>query len=194
MSRVYVSTLALLLVSALSPVSHPALSTFVDGSNVGAVRSPAQQPAIKFEPTEGVPTFAVRPPVLRLKPGAVVESRTFSHAGDYYERKTGGPWSGEVGPFYFEGATPDDTLVVKIVRLRPNRDTAVSAVNPTSISAVARDSRTRIFNDPLPARRFVWRLDRTRNVGILEISELRVQADRGAVPADARPHGRGPGR
>ena len=87
MSRVYVSTLALLLVSALSPVSHPALRTFVDGSNVDAVRSPAQQPAIKFEPTEGVPTFAVRPPVLRLKPGAVVETRTFSKAGDYYDEK-----------------------------------------------------------------------------------------------------------
>src|SRR5262249_18294710 len=62
-----------------------------------------------------------------------------------------------------------DTLVVKIVRLRPNRDTAVSAVTPTSISAVAGDSRTRMLNDPLPARRFVWKLDRTRNVGILEI-------------------------
>jgi amidase len=45
----------------------------------------------------------------------------------------------------------------------------VSAVNPTGISAVAGDSRTRMINDPLPARRFVWRLDRARNVGILDI-------------------------
>ena len=38
-----------------------------------------QPPApIKFEPTAGVPTFAVRDPVLRLKPGAIVETRTFS--------------------------------------------------------------------------------------------------------------------
>ena len=64
-----------------------------------------------------MPTFAVRPPVLRLRPGAVVETRTFSRPGDYYE-KAGGPWPGEVGPFYIEGATPDDTLVVRIVRLR----------------------------------------------------------------------------
>jgi len=169
MSRVYVSTLALLLVAALSPVSHPALRTLVDGSSAAAVGSAAQPPAIKFEPTEGVPTFAVRPPVLRLKPGAVVETRTFSKAGDYYDEKAGGPWPGEVGPFFIEGATPDDTLVVKIVRLRPNRDTAISAVNPTGISAVAGDSRTRILNDPLPARRFVWRLDRARNVGVLDL-------------------------
>ena len=123
---------------------------------------------IKFEPTEGVPTFAVRPPVLKLKPGAVVETRTFSKPGDYYE-KSGGPWPGEVGPFLIEGATTSDTLVVRILKLRPNRDAAVSAVNPTGISAVSSDSRTRMLNDPLPARRFEWRLDRTRNVGILEL-------------------------
>lgn len=123
---------------------------------------------IKFEPTSGVPTFAVRDPVLRVKPGDTVESRTFSRPGDYYER-AGGAWPGEVGPFYIEGATPNDTLVVRIVRLRLNRDTAVSSVSPNGISAVAGDSRTRMLNDPLPARRYEWKLDRGRNVGILEI-------------------------
>jgi acetamidase/formamidase len=123
---------------------------------------------ITHDPTRGVPTFALREPVLRVKPGDIVETRTFSRPGDYYER-AGGPWPGEVGPFHIEGATPDDTLVVRILKLRPNRDTAVSAVNPAGISAVAADSRTRMLNDPLPARRFVWRLDRARNVGILDL-------------------------
>jgi amidase len=128
-----------------------------------------QAPApIKFEPTSGVLTFAVREPVLRIKPGAIVESRTFSRPGDYYER-AGGAWPGEVGPFYIEGATPNDTLVVRILRIRLNRDRAVSAVNPNGISAVAGDARTRILNDPLPQRRYEWTLDRTRQVGILEI-------------------------
>ena len=122
----------------------------------------------RFTPTAGVPTFAVREPVLRIKPGDIVESQTFSKPGDYYER-AGGPWPGEVGPFLIEGLTPQDTLVVKIVRLRPNRDSAVSAVVPMGISAVAGDNRTRILNDPLPARRFEWRLDRQRNVGILDL-------------------------
>jgi acetamidase/formamidase len=128
----------------------------------------AQPAPITFEPTSGVQTFAVREPVLRLKPGAIVQTRTFSKPGDYYER-AGGAWPGEVGPFYIEGATPDDTLVVRILRLRPNRDSAVSAVNPNGISAVAADARTRMLNDPLPARRFEWKLDRSRGVGILEI-------------------------
>jgi acetamidase/formamidase len=130
-------------------------------------QSPAPAP-VKFEPTSGVQTFAVREPVLRIKSGAVVESRTFSRPGDYYER-AGGAWPGEVGPFHIEGATPNDTLVVKILRLRLNRDSAVSAVNPNGISAVAGDSRTRMLNEPLPARRYEWKLDRTRNVGILDL-------------------------
>jgi acetamidase/formamidase len=129
---------------------------------------PADADTIKFEPTAGVPTFAVRPPVLRLKPGDIVESRTFSKPGDYYE-KDGGPWPGEVGPFYIDGATPADTLVVRILRVRPNRDTAVSNVRPNGISAVAADGRTRMLNDPLPGRRFVWKLDRARNTGSLDI-------------------------
>jgi len=121
---------------------------------------------ITFTPTAGVPTFAVREPVLRLKPGATVETKTFSKPGDYYE---GGAWPGEVGPFHIEGAAPGDTLVVKILRLRPNRDTAVSRYNPGGISGVAGDGRTRMLNDPLPARAFTWRLDRERMVGILDM-------------------------
>ena len=72
------------------------------------------QQTIKYEPTAGVQTFAVREPVLRIKPGAVVETRTFSRSGDYYEGK-GGPWPGEVGPFFestdttFKGSFPINT-------------------------------------------------------------------------------------
>ena len=119
-----------------------------------------------FTPTAGVPTFAVRPPVLTLTPGTIVETRTFSLPGDYYE---GGAWPGEVGPFHIEGATPGDTLVVKILKLRPNRDTAVSRYNPQNISGIAADSRTRMLNDPLPARTFTWRLDLARMIGVLDL-------------------------
>ena len=133
------------------------------------VDATARADTLTFTPTSGVPTFAVREPVLRIKPGDIVETQTFSKPGDYYDPATAGPWPGEVGPFYVEGVTPQDTLVVKILKLRPNRDTAISAVRPNGISAVAADGRTRMLNDPLPARRFVWQLDRTRNVGILDL-------------------------
>jgi acetamidase/formamidase len=123
----------------------------------------------KFTPAAGVQTFAVRPPVLTVKPGDTVETQTFSRPGDYYDPQKAGPWPGEVGPFHIEGAAPGDTLVVRILKLAPNRDVAISNVTPTSISGVAGDSRTRMLNDPLPARRFVWRLDRQRMRGILDL-------------------------
>jgi amidase len=124
---------------------------------------------ITYEPSAGVPTFAVRDPVLRIKPGTTVQTRTFSKPGDYYDPKVAGPWPGEVGPFHIEGAEPGDTLVVRVLRLRPNRDNAISNVTPGGISGVAADSRTRLLNEPLPARRFVWQLDRARNVGIIDL-------------------------
>jgi len=122
---------------------------------------------VRYEPIAGVLTFAVRPPVLRITPGTTVESRTFSKPGDYYTPE-GGPWPGEVGPFYIEGATPGDTLVVRILKVRPNRDSAVSTIG-ASLSAVAGDSRLKILNDPIPSKRYLWRLDRQRMVGILDL-------------------------
>jgi amidase len=123
----------------------------------------------KFVPTSGVQTFAVREPVLRVTPGDIVETQTFSKPGDYYDPQTAGPWPGEVGPFYVEGAAPGDTLVVRILKLTPNRDVAISSLRRAGISAVASDSSTRMLNDPLPERRFVWRLDRQRMIGILDL-------------------------
>lgn len=143
--------------------------------SVGVAASRAAAQAITYEPTSGVPTFAVRDPVLRIKPGTTVETRTFSRPGDYYDPKTAGPWPGEVGPFFIETAEPGDTLVVRILRLRPNRDIAISNVAPGGISGVAADSRTRMLNEPLPARRFVWRLDRTRNVGVVDLPNSSVK-------------------
>jgi len=121
---------------------------------------------ITFTPTSGVQTFAVREPVLRLAPGTIVQTKTFSRPGDYYE---GGAWPGEVGPFFIEGAAPGDTLVVRILKLRPNRDTAVSRYSPYNISGVAGDNRTRMLNDPLPARSFTWKIDSTRTIGTLDL-------------------------
>ena len=147
---------------------RPVLVSSLTLMSLLALQGPAGAETHRFEPTAGVPTCAVRPPVLKVKPGDTVETRTFSKPGDYYDA-AGGPWPGEVGPFYVEGATPNDTLVVRILKVRPNRDTAVSAVNPGGISAVVADGRTRMLNDPLPARRFVWRLDRSRSVGVLDL-------------------------
>ena len=58
----------------------------------GATNATAQGTTHKFTPTTGVQTFAVRPPVLRVKAGDTVETQTFSRPGDYYTPEKAGPW------------------------------------------------------------------------------------------------------
>lgn len=133
----------------------------------------AQSPK-KFTPTKGVQTFAVREPVLRVKPGDVIEPETLY--GGYYA-EDGGAWPGEVGPFYVEGATRNDTLVVKIRRLRTNRDHAVSTHTPGFISAVAGDRYTRMLNEPIPRRRYVWRIEQNGTRGVLDLPNSKKKLD-----------------
>jgi amidase len=126
----------------------------------------------RLRPTTGHATFAVRPPILTVKPGDVVESESLW--GEWYE-KAGGKWPGEVGPIAIEGAEPGDTLVVEILKVRPNRDTAVSTQGGR-FGALVPDSRTAFLNDPFPQGRFVWRLDRQRMTGTLDLPNSRMKA------------------
>jgi acetamidase/formamidase/creatinine amidohydrolase/Fe(II)-dependent formamide hydrolase-like protein len=119
----------------------------------------------RFKPTVGHPTFAVRPPVLTVKPGDVVESESLW--GEWYE-KAGGKWPGEVGPIAIEGAEPGDTLVVEILKVRPNRDTAVSTQGGR-FGALVPDEWTAMLNDTFPRGRYVWRLDRERMTGTVDL-------------------------
>lgn len=105
----------------------------------------------RLKPRVGYPTFAVRPPVLTVKPGDLVETESLWGGG--YETE-GGQSPGEVGPIAVAGASPGDTLVVEILKVRPNRDTAVST----------QDGR-----DPFPRGRYVWRLDRERMTGTVDL-------------------------
>ena len=136
------------------------------------VSSAPAQDTVRFTPTVGHPTFAVRPPVLRIKPNTVLISSTMH--GPYYTRD-GGAFPGEVGPFYIEGATPNDMLVVKIIRVRPNTDLAAAQIY-SDFGGLATDSRVRLLNDPIPARRYLWRLDRQRMTGTTELPDSRMRS------------------
>ena len=119
----------------------------------------------RLKPTVGHPTFAVRPPVLTVKPGDVLESESLW--GEWYE-KAGGAWPGEVGPIAIEGAEPGDTLVVEVLKVRPNRDTAVSTQG-ARFGALVPDRGTAMLNEPFPRGRYVWRLDRQRMRGTVDL-------------------------
>jgi creatinine amidohydrolase len=119
----------------------------------------------RFKPTAGHPTFAVRDPVLTVKPGDVLESETLW--GEWYE-KAGGKWPGEVGPIAIAGAEPGDTLVVEVLKVRPNRDTAVSTQGGR-FGALVPDGGTAMLNPAFPRGRYVWRLDRQRLTGTVDL-------------------------
>jgi len=118
-----------------------------------------------LKPSGGHATFAVRAPVLTVKPGDVLESETLW--GDWYE-KPGGKWPGEVGPVAIDGAEPGDTLVVEVLKVRPNRDTAVSTQGGR-FGALVPDGGTAMLNPDFPRGRYVWRLDRAAMTGSVEL-------------------------
>ena len=140
----------------------------------GSLPARAETKRFKPAPGSGAPTFAVREPVLRVQPGDTVETETLY--GEWYER-AGGKWPGEVGPFYIEGATLNDTLVVRIIRLRLNRDHAVSTHTPGGISAVASDRYTRMLNDPIPQRRYIWKIEKDGTVGVLDLPDSKKRVE-----------------
>ncbi|HSB60748.1 MAG TPA: creatininase family protein [Vicinamibacteria bacterium] len=140
---------------------------------------PAPGATHRLEPTVGHPTFAVRPPVLTVEPGDVLESETLW--GEWYE-KEGGAWPGEVGPVAIHGAEPGDTLVVEVLKVRPNRDTAVSTQG-ARFGALVPDRGTAMLNEPFPRGRYVWRLDRRRMTGTVDLPGSRI----GRVTVPLRP-------
>ncbi len=137
------------------------------------------QDTLRFTPSVGHPTFAVRDPVMHIKPGTVLISNTMF--GPYYTEE-GGAFPGEVGPFYVDGATTNDMLVVEVIRVRPNHDIAASQIY-SDFGGLATDSRVRLLNDPIPARRYVWSLDHERMTGSTELPDSRM----GSIEIDLQP-------
>lgn len=129
------------------------------------------QDTVRFTPTVQQPTFAVREPVLRIKSGTVLVSKT--HFGPYYSEQ-GGAFPGEVGPFYVEGATTNDMLQIEIIRVRPNSRYAAAQVY-SDFGGLATDTRVRLLNEPITARRYLWQLDTVKMVGTTDMPNSRVR-------------------
>ena len=116
---------------------------------------------------------------MHIKPGTVLISNTMF--GPYYTEE-GGAFPGEVGPFYIDGATTNDMLVIEVIRVRPNHDIAASQIY-SDFGGLATDVRLRLLNDPIPARRYVWRLDHERMTGRTELPDSRM----GSIEIDLQP-------
>jgi hypothetical protein len=93
------------------------------------VARPGNAPRVhSYEPAQYQSLYSPTvPPVLRIFPGDTVKTSTLDAAG--IDAKGVRRHSGNnslTGPFYVEGAVPGDTLIVKLTRVRLNRDTAFS--------------------------------------------------------------------
>jgi acetamidase/formamidase len=119
---------------------------------------------IDFEPKEFYGYYSASiPPVLHIFPGDTVRTRTYDQSGRDADRRTPGS-NLETGPFYVEGALPGDTLAVRLIHVRPNRDSARQgtringhAVTPAWVAAAQYD----------PAFDGEWKLDREKGVATL---------------------------
>ena len=118
-----------------------------------------------FEPAEFHRVFSdAIPPALHLFPGDTVRTWTVDAGGGDSKgvpRSPGG--NPQTGPFYIEGALPGDTLIVKLNRVRLNRDSAFSGnrIVPSALNP-GYDQRTKNEFDSS------WALDRENGVARLK--------------------------
>jgi amidase len=106
--------------------AHPVTFNFIATLRPPRPTAPPQRH--EFIPTVFYRQFSpFNPPVLTVNPGDTVHTTTVDAGGtdhDNVSRVLGG--NPQTGPFYIESAVPGDTLVVHILRLRLNRDWALS--------------------------------------------------------------------
>ena len=125
----------------------------------------------RFKAAKGCQTYAVRKPVLTVRPGDRIETTTLF--SDFFTEKDG-PWPGEVGPIYIKGATTGDTLVVKILKIRPNIPTGRSGTS-TTYGALTATEATPMLHEPVPARKFIWTIDANNMVATLAFPKSRMK-------------------
>jgi acetamidase/formamidase len=130
------------------------------------VRPPNAPREHVFEPKEFHRVFSgAIPPTLHIYPGDTVKTWSVDAGGvdaKGVRRSLGG--NPLTGPFYIEGALPGDTLVIKLRRIRLNRDSAISS-GSLVLSAVTPDYG--VEKKPIENYDSTWTLDREKGVARL---------------------------
>jgi amidase len=153
---------------------------------------PASGAEVRYDPGDKVYfTYChSHPPAARIKPGDTVITKTKDASTDVFSPtdKTLSPKldlsrvNPQTGPFFVEGAEPGDTLVIRLDRVAPNRDWGWGGSIPY-FGALAPEYKTAMMTDPVPDTLYIWRLDRGRSVGILDMPKSKI----GKVEVPLRP-------
>jgi len=148
-------------------VSWPGIPGDFGWSGTRAATPPARPAVHDFEPKEFHRVFSdAIPPVLRIFPGDTVRTWTVDAAGvdsKGVSRSQGG--NPETGPFFIEGAWPGDTLVVKLTKVRLNRDSAISSGTIASTALSPGYVQRTGYQDNFDSN---WVLDREQGVARLK--------------------------
>jgi amidase len=143
----------------------------------------------RIEPQMYYFTWGPNPPALTVKSGDVITAKTRDAGGgdenlqpipaghkqtsDVTVLREGNPL---VGPVYVEGAEPGDAIAVIIERIKLNRDSAYSRQRGHFGFLTGEVPGKEMFlSDPIPERRFEWKLDLARNTGSLEVPGSRIK-------------------
>ncbi|HEV8281269.1 MAG TPA: acetamidase/formamidase family protein, partial [Candidatus Limnocylindrales bacterium] len=128
------------------------------------------QPAItRFVPTpdQFAWTFGGREPIMRVRPGDVLDLYTEDAFGGKIRSSSDLPSTSieypfinpQTGPFFVEGAEPGDTLAIHLIDVRPARDWAVSTTVPL-FGALTSTKFTPTLQPALPEKTWVYAVDK----------------------------------
>jgi acetamidase/formamidase len=116
-------------------------------------------------------TFGGHAPVRRIAPGTRIVTWTEDCYDGAVTRKDQVPSkvippghdNPQTGPFYVEGAEPGDTLAIRIEKLEPARNYALSSTFP-GFGALNRTDRTAMLGEDLPERVWMYDVDKARGI------------------------------
>ena len=147
---------------------------------------------VKYDPGDNVKfTYCyAHAPVMHIRAGDSVVTSTRDASNDAFSMsdKTLAPKldlakvNPQTGPFYVDGAEPGDTLVVHLDKIDFNRDWGWGGSIPY-FGALAPEYKTAMITPPAPDRLFVWRIDRDRRVGTLDLPNSKI----GRIEVPLRP-------
>jgi len=121
------------------------------------------------EPSQFAWTFGGVEPVMKVRPGTVLELWSEDAFGgrvrssnDLVSQVIEFPFvNPQTGPFYVEGAEPGDTLALHLISIEPSRDWGASSTIPL-FGSLTSTARTATLQDPLPEMVWIYGLDRDR--------------------------------
>jgi len=117
--------------------------------------------------------FGVAPPVAWLKPGNILDANSLDCFGNALQ-KPGDSFSlvkGDnplTGPFYIEGAEPDDTLVVHILDLQVDGKQGVGTFSPGFGAINATHYTPMLEKEPLPEKIWFYPIDHVEHTATFQ--------------------------